>query len=203
MAAAILCVIIVIVIFLTVFQNDGYGPEESASDKLERLKTDAQAYADQNYTAPAEPTRPTTVPHEGVKYSLRPLSPEDYERLSRTVSREAELSFVEQLINLVNDHGVRDAELYRASGIDRRLWSKMMSDKYYKPSKDTATALCFGLRLSVGEAETLLSAAGYTFSQSIRRDLILKYLLREKEYNLVNVNIVLDHLGEKILGRSE
>ena len=77
----------------------------------------------------------------------------------------------------------------------------MVSNRDYKPSKDTAIALAFALRLSLDEANDLLSRAGYTFSHSNKRDIIIEYFFREGIFNLMDVNEVLYRLDQKIIGR--
>ena len=76
-----------------------------------------------------------------------------------------------------------------------------MSDYGYQPSKDTVIALALVLQLSLDEAKDLLDAAGYTLSHSIRRDVAIEYFLRSHYYCLNEINIVLDRLGLKIIGR--
>lgn len=111
-------------------------------------------------------------------------------------------TFVERLLYHINRKGVRDSAVYQAAQIDRRLFSKMVSDKNYKPSKDTAIALLFALKLSLDEAKDMLGRAGYTFSHSNKRDIILEFLFRERVCNLMEVNEILHRLEQKTLGRS-
>ncbi len=110
-------------------------------------------------------------------------------------------SFSQRLAELIGEKGLRDSAVYMAAGMDRRLFSKIISSKNYKPSKDTALALVFALSLTLDEAKDLLDRAGYTLSHSSRRDVILEYFIREGVTNLVDINIVLEKLGEKIIGR--
>jgi hypothetical protein len=86
--------------------------------------------------------------------------------------------------------------------MDRRLFSKIICNDNYKPSKDTALALIFALRLSLSEAMDMLERAGYTLSHSIQRDIIIEYFIKEKVYNLNNINAFLYNMGEKIIGRN-
>ena len=121
-------------------------------------------------------------------------------------SREAlglavNITFVEKLADLIRLRGVRDAAVYRAAQLDRRLFSKMMSDREYKPSKDTAVAIALALHLPLEQANDLLSRAGYTLSHSSKRDVVIEYFFRERIYNLTDINIVMDRLGMKIIGR--
>ena len=76
-----------------------------------------------------------------------------------------------------------------------------MSDVNYKPAKDTAIALAFALKLTISDANDLLSRAGYAFSHSDKRDLVIEYFFRKGVFNLTDINIVLDRLGFKLLGK--
>ena len=114
---------------------------------------------------------------------------------------ELEKTFTESLISIIDSKQLRDTDVYKAAHIDRRLFSKIVSDREYSPSKDTALALVFALKLSPDEAMDLLSRAGYSLSHSIKRDLILEFLLQKEEYDLIYVNEVLYSLGQKPLGR--
>ena len=112
-----------------------------------------------------------------------------------------DLTFVDILTRYINEKGWRDSRVYKAAQMDRRLFSKMMSDRNYKPSKDTAVALVIALELSLKQANDLLSRAGYALSHSNKRDVIIEYFIRERIYNLSDINEVLYRLDQKIIGR--
>lgn len=121
--------------------------------------------------------------------------------ISRALGEVLNQTFTDRLINIINQKGLRDAQVYKAAQMDRRLFSKIMSDREFRPSKDTALALIFALKLSLAEATDLLSRAGYTLSHSSKRDVILEYFINEGICNLTDINLVLDNLGQKIIGR--
>ena len=110
-------------------------------------------------------------------------------------------TFVQKLRCYILERGLVEADVYKAALMDRRLFSKMMSNDGYKPSKDTVLALIFALRLSWSEATDMLERAGYSLSHSIKRDIMIEYFIIEGIYNLRNVNAFLYHMGEKIIGR--
>lgn len=131
------------------------------------------------------------------KYNLSTTAPSFLKALDNTTNK----TFVDTLIVHINKKGMRDSEVYKAAQIDRRLFSKIMSDRQYKPAKDTAIALAIALQLSLDEANDLLSRAGYTFSHSNKKDIIIEYFFRERIYKLDDINQVLFNLGQKIIGR--
>ena len=111
-------------------------------------------------------------------------------------------SFVEKLIEYVAASGEKDSEIYIRAGIDRRLYSKIMSDNSYTPSKDTCIALCFGLRLSLNNTNDMLARCGYILSHSSVRDMVFEYFLANHIYDLNDINSVLDYYNLRPLAHS-
>lgn len=112
------------------------------------------------------------------------------------------LTFTEKLLQLMNEKGLSAPEVYKYANLDKTLFSKMLSDSKYSPSKDTAIATCFGLRLNQKEAKDLLDRAGYTLAHSIERDVALECCFKEGITNIDDINILLSELGYKPLGRN-
>lgn len=110
-------------------------------------------------------------------------------------------TFVDILTAYIRQKDLRDSQVYKAARIDRRLFSKIISDRQYKPSKDTAIALAIALELTLEQTNDLLSRAGYTLSHSNKRDVIIEYFLHERIYHLDDINLVLFNLDQKIIGR--
>ena len=80
-------------------------------------------------------------------------------RLDKTINK----TFVDILILHIDKKGMRDSEVYKAAQIDRRLFSKIMSDRQYKPSKDTVIAISIALKRLEEEFDSKLinSALGF------------------------------------------
>ena len=125
----------------------------------------------------------------------------NFNEMLQILEKNVNQTFVERLLYYIDEKVVKDSEVYKAAQMDRRLFSKIVSNREYKPSKDTAIALALSLELSLDEANDMLSRAGYTFSHSSKRDIIIEYLFREKVYNLMDVNDVLHRLNQKLIGR--
>lgn len=121
--------------------------------------------------------------------------------LLRNLDKTTNETFVDALLTHIKERGLRPAEVYRAARIDRRLFSKMVSDRQYTPSKDTAIALALALKLTLDEATDLLSRAGYSLSHSNKKDIIVEYFIREQIYKLDDINEVLYNLEQKIIGK--
>lgn len=94
-------------------------------------------------------------------------------RTLQTLEKLTDISFVDKMLEHINKKQLRDSVVYKAAQIDRRLYSKIVSDRTYKPAKDTCIALCLAMKLTLPEANDLLSRAGYTLSHSSKRDVIL------------------------------
>ena len=110
-------------------------------------------------------------------------------------------TFTETLMWYIAKTGKTDSAIYNSALMDRRLFSKIMSDRNYKPSKDTAVALVLALHLNLEQAEDLLKRAGYSLSHSNKRDIVIEYFIREEVYDLMVINDVLHKLEEKKIGR--
>jgi len=111
-----------------------------------------------------------------------------------------EKTFSEALLDLVDTKGMTDAEAYKRSNIDRRLFSKIRSNPGYAPSKSTVLAFTIGLRLSVQDAQDLLARAGFAFSPCDTRDLIVRYFLENGDHDIAKVNGALYDFDQSLLG---
>ncbi len=123
------------------------------------------------------------------------------DRLVRMLQETTNMSFVTKMLEHINRKHLRDAQVYKAAQLDRRLFSKIVSDWTYKPSKDTCIAICYALKLSLPETNDMLSRAGYTLSHSSERDVILEYFFQAQVYDLCDINEILYRLKQKTLGR--
>jgi O-acetyl-ADP-ribose deacetylase (regulator of RNase III) len=111
-----------------------------------------------------------------------------------------EVTFSEALLKLIDTKGITDITAYKKSNIDRKLFSKIRSNKTYSPTKRTVLAFTIGLGLSVKAAEDLLARAGYAFSPCHKRDLIVLWFLENKNYDINQVNAALFDFDQELLG---
>lgn len=139
---------------------------------------------------------------ESIERVLRNLySEKTPQNAKRSLEQSVDMGFADKMMALIDAKQRRVVDVYKAAQIDRRLFSKIISDRSYSPSKDTCVALALALELSAEEANDLLSRAGYVLSHSCKRDVVLEFFFKEGIYNLDDVNAVLYHLFARTLGR--
>jgi len=109
-------------------------------------------------------------------------------------------TFQEHLLELIIERDMKNADVYHGANISKQHFSKIMSNKYYNPTKNTACALAISLHLNIAETEALLEKAGLALSGSSRFDLAVEYFIENRMYNIVEDNIILDENDLELLG---
>ena len=98
------------------------------------------------------------------------------------------------LFKMIDDRDLKDSDVYNKVHMDRRLFSKIRSNKDYHPSKETVLLLAFALELSESEMEQLLDSASYSLPRNNHYDLIIRFCFINKIYSIMYVNDLLaDH----------
>lgn len=110
-----------------------------------------------------------------------------------------EKSFSDSLFEYIDIKKISDIEFYKSANLDRRLFSRIRTNKDYQPSRNTAILLAIALELELKEAEKFIAKAGYALGNSSKRDLIIKYFIENRIYDIKMLNEVLFAFEEKTL----
>jgi len=113
---------------------------------------------------------------------------------------EPDESFSECLIRMIDERGLLDPDVYKKANIDRKHFNHIKNTKDYRPKKKTAVALAIGMKLNIKDTNKLLERAGYVLSSASRFDLIIKYCIEHRIYNIFDVNEILFTYDQETLG---
>ena len=169
--------------FCSLDENDTQ-PSKPKADKLERMPS--------FHCAPsAAPIRSPERPHRFDSAKGKPLD---------KYIEEIDSGFREMLFALIDASGMTDVECYKKANVDKRTFSKIKSNKDYKPSKVTAIAFAISLQLDLDQTQELLETLGYTLSKNLVFDKIIRYFIHNENYDIFEINEALFEFDQTLLG---
>ena len=164
---------------------------ESIRERLWHENVEAALKLDQELSAGRwKDAVPVTAP--APKAAAAP----DWENLLRKTDE----GFSRTLLRMIDERQMTDAECYKKANVDRKLFSKIRSNPDYRPSKPTVFAFAVALELSLPETKELLRRAGFALSHSSKFDIIMEYFIKQRSYDIYEINAVLFQFDQPILG---
>jgi hypothetical protein len=122
--------------------------------------------------------------------------------LSRFLKKERTTeTFSSMLERLRLERKLTPSQLYNGAWIDKKLYSKIMGERNYRPSKNTVIAFGLSLKLNNDGMNELLQIAGFSLSSSSIFDLVIMFCLENGLYDLHDVNALLLSADQKVLCR--
>jgi O-acetyl-ADP-ribose deacetylase (regulator of RNase III) len=194
-------------VYICVFDKDSYSFSQ-------KLFNDIQSFIDDDYvdgheddflfdeiecSLADEPICCRQVPRPMMDAKELPLGSALNKSLGEYM-RDMDKSFQEKLFDLIDQSGMTDVECYKRANVDKRTFSKIKSNKNYKPSKQTAIAFAIALQLDLEGTQDLLATVGFTLSRSNVFDKIIRYFIQNGNYNIFEINEALFEFDQSLLG---
>lgn len=181
--------------------------EEPAEDARRRRKEERFRFLNRRMLAREEECRMAPPPEHAAPVAAAgaamaaPASPKmQAKRSLDDVMKNLSETWSESLLRMITEKGYEDTEVYKRANVDRKLFSKIRSNKDYKPKKTTAVAFALALRLNLDETKDFIARAGYAFSPSSKFDLIIEYFIENEVYDFMTINIALFDHEEPLIG---
>ena len=192
-------------IYLVVFDHKSFKLSE-------KLFQDVASYIDQNYVDAWECATYSSVEpvwnrrrQDRERIESQAMMPMACEAVEAPVDldsflKEKDAGFVETLLKLIHKSGQKNAAVYKKANISKQHFSKLINNPNATITKPVAVAFALALELDLDATRDLIGRAGYTLTNSSIFDLIIRYHIENRKYNVVEINIVLYEYDQVLLG---
>ena len=183
-------------IYLVVFDNAAFRLSEQLFDRV-------ASYIDDNYAAAQYRRRempPVTETVLGERAAYRSIPAPKAMSLEEILQQE-DMGFTEALLRRIDASGKKDSVIYKRANLSKQHYSKIRTNPHYKPTKATALALAIALELDLADTRDLIGRAGFALTNSSKFDLIIRYFIEQKNYNVGEINIALYEFDQMLLGQ--
>ena len=121
------------------------------------------------------------------------------ETLDEFFKRKPNVKEFHILLNrLLKEKGLDDPMVYKKAGIDRKTWSKLLSNANQRPTKRNVAAIAIALELDFHDCKSLVKSAGYILNRD-PFDMVIRYCIDQGIYDSFKVDELLLLKGQKPL----
>ena len=154
------------------------------------------------WDAEMEPLPPGPMPPAPMaEFSCAAAEPCSIEHKSlEQLLDEADVGFGETLLQLIERSGKKNVEVYKRANLDKKHFSKIITNPGYYPKKPAVVALAVALELDLDQTRDLLARAGYGMSRSSKFDIIVQYFIENGQYDIFAINETLFAFDQPLLG---
>ena len=201
-------------VYLVLYDQDSYDTAIKYGDQVNNyiIKNYDPSIKHQKFIEEIFKNRPNKRPRE-TRYESAKLSNIIYEEdkidddirennRKRNINRyidDIDETFSDLLFRFIREKTINEVKMYQEALISKQHFSKMKSDSYYQPKRETVFLLCIAMNLNLEESNQLLQSAGYAFNNSSKFELIIKYFIEKNIYNFHTIDSLLMQYDQKTL----
>lgn len=196
-------------IYLVVFDRESFALSSKLFNDVSQYisdhevrKKEEEEYFWHYYKAANAPVSGVRPPREEKRRRPRAEAAVQMPAAEEKIEFIPEKTFQVRLLELIDKSGMNDPEVYKRAGLDRKLFSKIRSNEDYQPSKRTVIALGLALHLCLDDMTDLLSRAGFALSNSSKADLIIRYCIERKIFDIIHVDAILFEFDQPTLTKA-